>query len=124
MVEHEIPTLPGTTPIKSKPFRLSWEEQDSMAREIEEMMKLNLIRPSKGVWSSPCFFVRKKDGSLRLVIDYRSLLDSLGGAKIFTTLDAASGYHQIPMHKDSMAKTGFITPQGTFEFQNYDKSTW
>ncbi|KAG0953800.1 hypothetical protein G6F31_013346 [Rhizopus arrhizus] len=94
MAEHEIPTLPGTTPIKSKPFRLSWEEQDSMAREIEEMMKLNLIRPSKGV-----------------------LLDSLGGAKIFTTLDAASGYHQIPMHKDSMAKTGFITPQGTFEFQ-------
>lgn len=134
MAEHEIPTLPGKTPIKSKPFRLSWEEQDSMAREIEEMMKLNLIRPSKGVWSSPCFFVRKKDGSLRLVIDYRrlnkitikdnfplpiidSLLDSLGGAKIFTTLDAASGYHQIPMHKDSMAKTGFITPQGTFEFQ-------
>lgn len=134
LATHEIPTLPGTTPIKSRPFRLTWDEQAQMAKELEEMMKMELIRPSKGVWSSPCFFIRKKDGSLRLVIDYRRLnkltikdnyplpmidtvLDSLAGATIFTTLDAASGNHQVPMEPMSMAKTGFVTPQGTFEFQ-------
>lgn len=133
LVEHEIPTLPDSVPIKSRPFRLSWEEEDKLTQEIEGMLELDLIHPSKGVWSSPCFFVRKKDGSLRLVIDYRrlnkatikdnfplpiidSLLDSLANAQVFSTLDAASGYHQVPMHKDSMAKTGFITPRGTFEF--------
>ncbi|KAG1332920.1 hypothetical protein G6F62_007014 [Rhizopus arrhizus] len=134
MIEHEIPIAPGSTPIKSKPFRLSWEEQDKLAQEISEMLNLGLIRPSKGTWSSPCFFVKKKDGSLRLVIDYRrlnrmtikdnfplpiidTLLDSLAGAKVYSTLDAASGYWQVPMEIDSIERTGFITPQGTYEFQ-------
>ncbi|CEJ05159.1 hypothetical protein RMCBS344292_19107 [Rhizopus microsporus] len=97
------------------------------------MLQLGLIRPSKGTWSSPCFFVKKKDGSLRLVIDYRrlnkitikdnfplpiidTLLDSLSGAQIYSTLDAASGYWQVPMQEESICKTGFVTPQGTFEF--------
>ncbi|KAG1445016.1 hypothetical protein G6F56_010064 [Rhizopus delemar] len=133
LVRHVIPTLPGD-PIRSKPFRLTWDEQDQLAKELDEMIKANLIRPSKGVWSSPCFFIRKKDGSLRLVIDYRrlnkltikdtyplpmidTLLDSMAGATVFTTLDAASGYHQVPMDSGSMDKTGFITPLGTYEFQ-------
>ncbi|KAG1041219.1 hypothetical protein G6F43_012131 [Rhizopus delemar] len=73
LVSHEIPTLANTVPIKSRPFRLTWEEQDQMAKELGEMLDVGLIRPSKGVWSSPCFFIRKKDGSLRLVIDYRRL---------------------------------------------------
>ena len=133
ILEHEIPTMPDAVPIKSKPFRLTWEEQDELTKELTKMMDQNLIRPSKGVWSSPCFFVKKKDGSLRLVIDYRrlnkltikdnfplpiidTLLDSLAGAVVFSKLDAASGYWQVPMHSNSIEKTGFTTPQGTFEF--------
>ncbi|KAG1168564.1 hypothetical protein G6F70_008831 [Rhizopus microsporus] len=134
LVRHEIPIKTDAIPIKSRPFRLTWEEQDQMARELKEMVDLGLIRPSKGVWSSPCFFVRKKDGTLRLVIDYRRLnkitikdnyplpiidtvLDTLAGACVFSTLDAASGYHQVPMDSTSIEKTGFITPHGTYEFQ-------
>lgn len=131
---HEIPIAVDATPLKSRPFRLTWEEQDSMAKELQGLLDLDLIKPSKGVWSSPCFFIKKKDGSLRLVIDYRRLnqitikdnyplpiidtvLDSLAGASVFSTLDAASGYHQVPMDPDSMDKTGFVTPQGTYEFK-------
>lgn len=133
ILEHEISVMPDAVPIKSKPFRLTWEEQDELTKELTKMMDHGLIRPSKGVWSSPCFFVKKKDGSLRLVIDYRklnkltikdnfplpiidTLLDSLAGAVVFSTLDAASGYWQVPMHSNSIEKTGFTTPQGTFEF--------
>jgi hypothetical protein len=128
--EHHIKIKEGEQPVKCKPFRLTWEEQRQMSAEIQELLSLNLIRPSHGTWSSPCFFIRKKTGELRLVIDYRKLnaktvddkyvplpniedlLDSLGGAKFFTTLDAASGYYQIPMSQDSIEKTGFVTGHG------------
>ncbi|KAG0974528.1 hypothetical protein G6F29_012152 [Rhizopus arrhizus] len=62
LATHEIPTLPGTTPIKSRPFRLTWDEQAQMAKELEEMVAMDLIRPSKGVWSSPCFFILDNQG--------------------------------------------------------------
>ncbi|KAG1168581.1 hypothetical protein G6F71_009002 [Rhizopus microsporus] len=131
-IQHEIPTL-NEAPIRSKPFRLTWEEEKHLKKELQEMLDLGLIRPSNGTWTSPVFFVKKKDGSLRLVIDYRKLnkmtikdafplplidelLDALGGATIFSTLDAASGYWQVPMAQNSISKTGFVTKHGTFEF--------
>ncbi|KAG0851247.1 hypothetical protein G6F16_013968 [Rhizopus arrhizus] len=98
------------------------------------MLDLGIIRPSKsGAYSSPCFFVKKKDGSRRMVLDYRKLnqmtvsnayplpliselLDSLGGAKFFTTMDMAFGYWQVPMAEDSIEKTGFVTKKGIYEF--------
>lgn len=130
--EHEIPTR-CSVPIRSRPYRLTWEEQDHLSKELREMLDLGLIRPSRGRWTSPVFFVRKKDGSLRLVVDYRrlneitikdayplphidDLLGSMGGATWFSTLDAASGYWQIPVAEDSIERTGFVTSQGTFEF--------
>lgn len=132
-VHHVIPTS-STEPIRSRPFRLTWEEQEQLAAELDDMLRMDLIRPSNGTWSSPCFFIRKKEGSLRLVIDYRRLnkltikdtyplpmidtvLDSMAGATVFSTLDAASGYHQVPMDSNSIDKTGFITPLGTYEFK-------
>lgn len=121
------------TPIRSKPYRLSWEEDKHLKEEIDKLLSFGLIRPSQGKWSSPVFFVKKKDGSLRLVIDYRrlnkltvkdsfplphidDLLDSLGGARWFSTLDAASGYWQVPLADDAIEKTGFVCKYGTYEW--------
>ncbi|KAG1324234.1 hypothetical protein G6F57_014807 [Rhizopus arrhizus] len=132
--EHKIVLKPDATPVRSVPFRLTWEENEFLEKELNSMLDLGIIRPSKsGAYSSPCFFVKKKDGSRRMVLDYRKLnqmtvsnayplpliaelLDSLGGAKFFTTMDMAFGYWQVPMAEDSIEKTGFVTKKGIYEF--------
>ncbi|KAG1302226.1 hypothetical protein G6F64_011112 [Rhizopus arrhizus] len=131
-VYHEIPTT-SEIPIRAKPYRLTLDEEQSLKDEINSLLKLDIIRPSNGRWTAPIFFVPKKDGSLRLVVNYQALnsitvkdgyplphieevLDSLGGATYFSTLDAASGFWQVEMHPNSVEKTGFVTKFGTYEF--------
>ncbi|KAG1257677.1 hypothetical protein G6F68_009191 [Rhizopus microsporus] len=131
--EHIIELKNPNELIKTKPYRLTWEEDTHLKEELKQLLEKGLIRPSKGRWTSPVFFVQKKDKGLRLVVDFRKLnkntkkmvyplphinelLDSLGGATVFSTLDAASGYWQVPLHEDSIEKTGFITKYGTYEF--------
>ena len=100
------------------------------------MLELGLICRSTGRYSSPVFFIRKGNGKLRLVVDFRSLnsitltenfpiphidslIDSLasnGAPAYFSTLDAAQGYWQIKMAPDSVEKTGFVCSAGTFVF--------
>ena len=97
------------------------------------MLESGEIQHSRSPWASPIVLVRKKDGSVRFCVDYRRLnditkkdvhplprtsdmLESLVGAKIFTTLDAASGYWQIPMRTTDVEKTAFICSEGLFEF--------
>ncbi|KAG0770989.1 hypothetical protein G6F22_016891 [Rhizopus arrhizus] len=122
----DLPLIDGSTPIRTKPFRISWQEEEVLDQYLQEMLDLNIIKPSNGLWASPCFFIPKKDGSLRLVIDYRKLnkmvkqdayplphidelLDSVGGATIFSTLDCTSGYHQLPLNEEHAERTGFVT---------------
>lgn len=129
-VQHETP-IRCLEPIRSRPYRLTWEEEKYLQEELTRLLDLGLISPSNGQWTSPIFFVKKKDGQLRLVVDYRklnertvkdayplpqidNLLDSMGGAKIFSTLDAASGYWQIPMTEEASERSGFVCPFGTF----------
>ena len=97
-----------------------------------QLEKMRVITPSKSPWSSPVMLVSKKDGTLRFCVDYRvlnsntkpdlfllpridDLLDQLGKARFFTTLDLASGYWQIKVHENSQQKTAFITHQGLYE---------
>lgn len=129
-VQHEIPVR-DMEPIRSRPYRLTWEEEAHLMKEVTRLLDLGLISPSNGQWTSPIFFVKKKDGQLRLVVDYRklnertikdayplpqidNLLDSMGGARFFSTLDAASGYWQIPMTQEASERSGFVCPFGTF----------
>uniref|UniRef100_A0A0X3PXJ8 Transposon Ty3-I Gag-Pol polyprotein n=1 Tax=Schistocephalus solidus TaxID=70667 RepID=A0A0X3PXJ8_SCHSO len=98
------------------------------------MLSRNIIRPSHSPWSSPIVLVRKKDGSMRLCIDYRKLnsvtkkdsfplpridatLDTLAGNTIFSTLDLASGYWQVEVRPADREKTAFAVPSGLYEFE-------
>lgn len=128
---HRIDTK-DDLPVTSR--RMSWQEQRQLKVELDQLLGTGLIRPSDGVWSSPVLFVGKKDGSLRFCVDYRKLnektirdtyplphidelLDSLGDGRVFSTLDAASGFWQTAMDPASIAKTGFVTRYGTYEFK-------
>lgn len=131
--EHSIVLKPGVTPVRSRPYRLTWEEDKYLRAELKELLRQGVLRPSRGEWCSPIFFVRKpKSKELRLVYDLRQLnqrtvredypipnihdlLDGFHGAKYFSVVDAASGFTQIRMAEDSIKYTGIITKYGTFE---------
>lgn len=130
--EHHINTT-SESAITSKPYRMSWEQDSILKKTLDDLLEQGLIRPSEGVWSAPVIFVDKKTGDLRLCQDYRKLnnitvkdsyplphiddiIDSIGDSCVFSTLDAASGFWQIPMAADSINKTGFTTKYGTYEF--------
>ena len=128
---HRIET--GTAnPIKLPPYRLQYAYRDAVKAEIEDMLKYGVIEPSDSSWASPMVVV-KKDGSLRLCVDYRrlnsvtktdaypmprvdELVDRLGQAKFITTLDLSKGYWQVPLAKEDRLKTAFSTPYGFYQF--------
>ena len=125
---------PGTKPPYRPCYRLSPAEQKEVEKHIKEMLMQGLIEPSNSPYGAPLLFVAKADGSLRAVVDYRllnnktikqklhmplisSLLDQLQGAKIFTGLDLQQGYWQLPLSKEDIPKTQFLTPLGSYSYK-------
>jgi hypothetical protein len=101
--------------------------------QLKELLDLGLIRPSESPWGAPVIFIRKKDGSWRLCIDYRQLnkatiknqyplpriddlFDQMKGATVFSKIDLRSGYHQLRIKEDDIPKTAFKTRLGHYEF--------
>lgn len=120
-------------PRKQPPRRMPFKVREEVARQLKNMQEDGVIQPSHSPWSSPVVMVRKKDGSHRFCVDYRGLnattkadtfplpriddlLDQLGGARHFSTLDLTSGFWQIPMEPRAREKTAFVTPHGLYEF--------
>ncbi|CAH2105851.1 unnamed protein product [Euphydryas editha] len=117
-----------------RPYRLSSDERQIVRSKVRELMEANIIRPSQSPFASPILLVKKRDGSDRMVVDYRELnsntvpdrfplpliadqLARLSGASFYTCLDCASGFNQIPIKDpDSIERTAFITPDGQFEY--------
>lgn len=131
-VSHQIVTT-SDEPVQSKPYRLTVDEEECLKEELKTLLELDIIRPSSGKYTSPVFFVPKKDGKLRLVVNFQKLnaitvkdgyplphiddiLDAIGGNQCYTVLDAAFGFWQIPMHPDSIDKSGFCCKMGVFSF--------
>ena len=122
--------VPKKQPVRRVPFAVRQE----VAKQLQKMLRDGIIQPSSSPWASAIVLVRKKDGSLRICVDYRhlnsvtkpdtfplpridDLIDQLGRARYFTTLDLAAGYWQIRVADDSIEKTAFVTPNGLFEFR-------
>jgi len=120
-------------PIKQAVRRVPFVHRDKIAKMVTEMKEAGIIKPSSSPWASPVVLVPKKDGTTRFCIDYRRLnsvtkkdvyplpriddiLDTLGGARYFSSLDLAAGYWQVGLDAESAAKSAFITHQGLHEF--------
>lgn len=136
-VKHKILTT-DEIPVHTKSYRYPFIHRQEVADQINKMLEDGIIRPSISPYSSPIWIVAKKaDASgkqkWRLVVDYRKIndktiddrypmpnitdiLDKLGRCQYFSTLDLASGFHQIEMHPDSIPKTAFSVENGKYEF--------
>jgi hypothetical protein len=132
-IDFSIDLLPGSTPISKAPYRMSLPELTELKIQLQELLDKEYIRPSVSSWGALVLFVKKKDGTLRLCIDYRQLnkvtiknkyplprindlFDQVGGANIFSKLDLRSGYHQVRIKDPDINKTTFRTRYGHYEF--------
>jgi hypothetical protein len=132
-VEFVIELQPGTAPISKRPYRMPPKELAELKNQLQELLDKGYICPSSSPWGCPTLFVKKKDGSLRLCVDYRPLnavtvknkyplpridilFDQLAGARVFSKIDLRSSYHQIKIRPCDILKTAFSTCYGLYEF--------
>ncbi|WVZ75299.1 hypothetical protein U9M48_023369 [Paspalum notatum var. saurae] len=132
-VEFIIDLFSRTAPIAKRPYRMAPAELAELKEQHRELQQKGFIRPSSSPWGAPVLFVTKKDGSMRMCIDYRSLnevtiknkyplpriddlFDQLRGAKYFSKTDLRSAYHQLKIREEDIQKTAFVTCYGQYEF--------
>ena len=132
-IEFLIDLIPGTGPIAKRPYRMPPQELEELKKQIRELQAQGFIRPSSSPWGAPVLFVEKKDGTLRMCVDYRSLnevtiknkyplpmindlFDQLEGAIVFSKIDLHSCYHQLKIREQDIPKTAFTTRYGLYEY--------
>lgn len=132
-VEFAIELIPGTAPISRRPYRMPPNELAELKNQLKELLDKGFIRPSSSEWGCPALFVKKKDQSLRMCVDYRPLnvvtiknkyplpridilFDQLSKARVFSKIDLRSGYHQIKIRPQDIPKTAFSTRYGLYEY--------
>ena len=132
-IEFAIDIVPGATLASITPYRMAPMEVKELKLQLQELLEKGFIRPSVSPWGTPMLFVKKKDGTLRLCIDYRQLnkltvknkyplpriddlFDQLKGASIFSKTDLRSGYHQLRIKDVDVHKTVFRTRYEHYEF--------
>nr|GEZ92943.1 putative reverse transcriptase domain-containing protein [Tanacetum cinerariifolium] len=126
--------VPRVAPIARAPYRLAPSEMKELAEQLKELSDKGFIRPSSSSWGASVMFVRKKDGSFQMCIDYRELnkltvknryplprnddlFDQLQGSSVYSKIDLRSGYHQLRVQEEDIPKTAFRTRYGHYEFQ-------
>jgi hypothetical protein len=132
-IEFAIELQPVTAPISKRPYRMPPAELAELKKQLQELLDKGFIRPSTSPWGCPALFVKKKDESLRLCVDYcplnavtiknkyplpriHVLFDQLVRAKVFSKIDLRSGYHQIKIRASDIPKTAFSTRYGLYEY--------
>ncbi|GJT20408.1 putative reverse transcriptase domain-containing protein [Tanacetum coccineum] len=125
-VEFQIDLVPGAAPMARAPYRLASSELQELSTQLQELSDKGFIRPSSSPWGAPVLFVKKKDGSFRMCIDYRELnkltvknryplsrindlFDQLQGSSVYSKIDLRSGYHQLKVYDEDIPKMAFRT---------------
>jgi len=125
---------PNVEPTSRPLFRYSPAERAEMQKQVAHLLQKGLIEPSTSPFGAPVLFAPKKDGTWRMCIDYRALnkitiknryplprvddlLDKLQGAKVFSSLDLLSGYHQLRLLPEECERTAFKTPEGLYQYK-------
>nr|GEV78765.1 putative reverse transcriptase domain-containing protein [Tanacetum cinerariifolium] len=133
-VEFQIDLIPGAAPIARAPYRLTPSEMKELSEQLQELFDKGFIRPSSSPWGAPVLFVKKKDWSFRMCIDYQELnkltvknryplpridylFDQLQGSSVYSKIDLRSGYHQLRVREQDVPKMAFRTCYGHYEFQ-------
>ncbi|KAI3736121.1 hypothetical protein L6452_15655 [Arctium lappa] len=132
-VEFRIYLVPGAAPIARAPYRLAPSEMQEMMAQLQELLEKGFVRSSSSPWGAPVLFVKKKDGTMRMCIDYRELnkatvknkyllpriddlFDQLQGAGCFSKIELRLGYHQVKVREEDVPKTAFRTRYVHYEF--------
>ncbi len=132
-VDHAIEVMPGLAPPAKAPYRINYEELKEVKIQLKELIAKGYIKLSKSLYGAPVLFVHKKDGTLRMCVDYRALnkatvknryplpriddlFDRLLGAKVFSRIDLRSGYYQIRIVEGDEENTACRTRYGSYEF--------
>ncbi|KAA0066898.1 ty3-gypsy retrotransposon protein [Cucumis melo var. makuwa] len=131
-IDFAIELKSSTAPISRAPYKMAPAELKELKVQLQELLDKGFIRPSVSPWGAPVLFVKKKDGSMRLCIDYRELnkvttknryplpriddlFDQLQGATVFSKIDLRSGYHQLRIRDSDIPKTAFRS-----RYRHYD----
>ena len=132
-VDLSIEVVQGTTPISRAPYCMVPTKLKELKTQLQELLDKGFVRPSVSPWGAPILFVKKKNGTLRMCIDYRQinkvtvknkypllriedLFDQLKGAGVFSKIDLRSGYYQLRVKEVDVLKTTFRTRYGHYEF--------
>ncbi|GKD05409.1 retrotransposon protein, putative, ty3-gypsy subclass [Tanacetum coccineum] len=133
-VEFQIDLIPGATPVAQAPYNLAPSKMQELSNQLQELADRGFIRPSTSPWGAPVLFVKKKDGSFRMCIDYQELnkltvknryplpriddlFDQLQVSSVYSKIDLRSGYHQLRVKDEDIPKTAFRTRYRHYEFQ-------
>ena len=132
-VDLSIRIVPGTAPVSRAPYRMAPAKLKELKVQLQELLDKGFIQPSVSPWGAPVLFVKKKDGTLRMCIDYQQinkvtvknkyplpriedLFYQLKGAGVFSKIDLRSGYYQLRVKEVDVSKTAFRTGYGHYEF--------
>ncbi|GJZ71587.1 putative reverse transcriptase domain-containing protein [Tanacetum coccineum] len=133
-VEFQIDLVPGAAPVARAPYRLDPSKMKELSDQLQELSDKGFIRPSSSPWGAPILFVKKKDGSFRMCINYRELnkltvknryplpriddlFDQLQGSSVYLEINLRPGYHQLRVREEDILKTAFRTRYEYYEFQ-------
>ncbi|GKF35214.1 putative reverse transcriptase domain-containing protein [Tanacetum coccineum] len=133
-VEFQIDLIPRATPVARAPYRLAPSEMPELINQLQVLVDRGFIQPSTSPWGAPVLFVKKKDISFRMCIDYRELnklttknryplprindlFDQLQGSSVYSKIDLRSGYHQLRVRDEDIPMTAFRTRYRHYDFK-------
>ena len=133
LIEHDV-DVGDSAPIKQHPYRVSPIRKELLDKEVQYMLKNDIIEESQSNWSSPCILVPKHDGGFRFCTDFRKVndktksdsfpipriadcIDQIGNAKFVSTFDMLKGYWQVPLTQRAREISAFVTPSGLYQYK-------